>query len=179
MNISIKVVCAFCFLAMLSSCKTLESRAITDSYEQSLHIKSYQILDGDTIKILDPDYNSISVRLIGIDAPEQDQPFGKESLIGLKKCLDNKPLIVQWSKKDKYNRLLAKVISNNKDCNLNQVQKGLAWHYKYFEKDQPILDRKSYSLAEQNARSKKIGVWASNCVIAPWDWRRKNFTVCS
>ena len=40
--------------------------------------KVVAIIDGDSAKVL-RDKKTIEVRLVGIDAPEMDQPFGKQS----------------------------------------------------------------------------------------------------
>lgn len=78
---------------------------------------------------------------------------------------------VDWNKTDKYGRTIGKVIVNGQDANLSQLQEGLAWHYKQYEKEQSAPDRGSYAQAEIDARTRKIGLWHDAVPIAPWDFR--------
>jgi len=149
-------------LFFLSSCQTADEQLLPWGYNNKMVIHHYQVLDGDTISGVNPEGKVIRIRLTGIDAPENDQPMGKESHKSLEQCLAGKPLIINWSTIDKYDRLLAKVIAEKQDCNLVQIQNGYAWHYKYFENDQPSIDRMNYSKAESSARTKKVGLWKLN-----------------
>lgn len=51
--------------------------------------------------------------------------------------------------------------------NKELIRLGMAWHYKYFNKD-PELDR-----LEKEARSAKRGLWSQANPTPPWDFRRK------
>lgn len=179
MNSGKKNIFLLCSFIMMTSCKTVQDQQIPLEYDKQMVINQYEVSDGDTITGLDPQGKTVRIRLTGIDAPENDQPAGQDSLRNLTQCLSGKPLIINWTKTDKYQRLLAKVISENKDCNLEQIKNGFAWHYKYFEADQPSIDRKHYAQAEMNARSQKVGLWKSTCPTAPWDWRRKKLASCN
>ena len=132
------------------------------------------VIDGDTIRVKDKSEWK-RVRLQGIDAPEKDQIFGKDSTQALATCIYKaKKVRIEWSKKDRYGRLLGKVIADEVDCNLSQIKQGSAWHYKSYQKDQTFLDRKLYAEAEITSRNSRIGLWKEKCPIPPWDWRRKN-----
>lgn len=137
------------------------------------------VVDGDTIHIKDKDEWK-KIRLQGIDAPEKDQAFGKESMRVLANCLYKaKKIRIEWTEKDKYGRLLGKVLVDETDCNLSQIKQGYAWHYKFYQKDQTDLDRQLYSNAEIESRKSKIGLWKEKCPTPPWDWRRNNILKCS
>ena len=179
MNIGIKNTFLLCTLFLINGCETVDNTKNFISYDQQIKITQYEVIDGDTISGIDPQGKTLRIRLTGIDAPENDQPMGQQSLKSLEQCLSSKPLIINWSKTDKYQRLLAKVIADKKDCNLQQIINGYAWHYKYFEADQPAIDRLHYAQAELKARSQKVGLWKFSCPIAPWDWRRKKITQCN
>ena len=56
---------------------------------------------------------------------------------------------------------------------LEQIRDGLAWHYKKYKFEQKEVDRKSFSDAEIDARSKNLGLWADKDSIAPWKWRKR------
>jgi hypothetical protein len=56
--------------------------------------------------------------------------------------------------------------------NLQQVQAGMAWHYKAYQSDQASADRSQYAAAEIAAREADIGLWSDPHPIPPWDWRK-------
>jgi endonuclease YncB( thermonuclease family) len=62
---------------------------------------------------------------------------------------------------------------DGKDVALAQVQAGLAWHYKRFEKEQTPSERVTYARAEEEARASRIGLWQSNQPLQPWEFRRQ------
>ena len=55
----------------------------------------------------------------------------------------------------------------NLNVNKELLRQGMAWHYKYFNKDEELAE------LEQEAREKKIGLWSQPNPSAPWDFRRK------
>jgi endonuclease YncB( thermonuclease family) len=81
-------------------------------------------------------------------------------------------VLVEWHKRDRYGRLVGKVYADSLDVNLEQVQRGLAWHYVEYAHEQPPTDRASYSVTEFAARSGRRGLWSETRPIPPWEWRR-------
>jgi endonuclease YncB( thermonuclease family) len=65
------------------------------------------------------------------------------------------------------------VLVDGRDVNLELVRAGLAWHYKFYEKEQPPGERRLYSEAEEVARLDRVGLWGGPSPIPPWDFRRK------
>lgn len=132
------------------------------------------VTDGDTITLLDADLTKHSVRLTGIDAPEKHQPFGQVSKLSLAKLVFGKTVTVTYDKQDRYGRILGRVgTPDGQNANLQQIQKGMAWHYKHYERDQPRTERREYAEAEQAAQQAKAGLWADKNPTPPWDWRRE------
>ena len=130
------------------------------------------VADGDTVTVLDSDKVQHKIRLSGIDAPEKAQAFGNRSKESLSDLVFSKAVTVVTEKKDRYGRDVGKVLINGVDANLEQVQRGFAWHYKAYEREQSANDRKLYDLAENEARAAKRGLWRDPAPIAPWDWRK-------
>ncbi len=132
------------------------------------------ISDGDTITVLDADRRQHRIRLAGIDAPEKGQPFGWRSRQSLAGMVFGKAVIVQWEKRDQYDRVLGriKVEATQMDVNLEQIKSGMAWHYRHYAKDQPDAERTAYAQAEQQARKQNVGLWADKNPVPPWEWRR-------
>ena len=132
-----------------------------------------KISDGDTITVLDGQKKTHKVRLQGIDAPEKNQTYGEKSKQNLAFLIYNRTIQVEYSKYDKYGRIIGKVSLKGKDICLEQLSKGMAWHYKKYQNEQSIIDRELYSSTESKARDSKIGLWNDAQPTTPWDFRKK------
>ncbi|HKS26543.1 MAG TPA: thermonuclease family protein [Pyrinomonadaceae bacterium] len=130
------------------------------------------ISDGDTITVLDSNNTQHRIRLQGVDAPESKQAFGSRSKQNLSDLIFGKQVTVEWNARDRYQRILGKVMLDGRDINLEQLRSGMAWYYKAYERDVAAADRKPYSDAEAQARASKRGLWADSSPLAPWDFRR-------
>lgn len=131
------------------------------------------VADGDTVTVLDADRVEHKVRLAGIDAPERRQAFGTRSRQALASRVFNRSVTVDWHKRDRYGRLVGKVLVENKDAGLDLVAAGLAWHYKAYEREQALPDRLAYAEAERVARESRVGLWADGDPVPPWEFRRR------
>ncbi len=129
------------------------------------------VSDGDTITLLDANKTQHKIRLAGIDAPEKAQAFGQASKKSLSDLVYRKQVAVYWEKKDRYQRTLGKVTLNELDICLEQVKRGMAWHYKQYQRDQSPEDRLKYDQAEKEARQNRIGLWADESPIEPSKFR--------
>jgi len=138
---------------------------------QTLQVRVVGVSDGDTVTVLDASKQQHKIRLSGIDAPESGQAFGQRAKQALSECAFGKYATVTGDKIDRYGRTVAKVTVSGVDCNLRQLELGMAWHYKKYEGEQPVDERRAYAQAEARARSKKIGLWIDPSAVPPWDWR--------
>lgn len=129
--------------------------------------------DGDTITILDSSKTQHKIRLAGIDAPEKAQPFGQVSKQNLSSMVFEQHVTIDWEKRDRYQRIVGKVLLNRRDVNLEQLKAGLAWHYKKYEQEQSAEDRKSYAQVEVEAQHAKVGLWVDADPTPPWNWRKQ------
>ena len=143
------------------------------------------VSDGDTVTVIDANKASYHVRLAGIDAPEKKQPFGDRSKQALRALVFGKHVEVEWHKRDRYDRLVGKILvakpgsacSDDRcpkalDVSLSQIEAGLAWHYKKYANEQTSEDRVRYSQAEDTARAKHLGLWSDRDPVPPWEWRK-------
>lgn len=131
------------------------------------------VSDGDTVTVLDDQKVQHKIRLAGIDAPEKKQAFGQVSKDHLAKQVFAKTVTVDYTKVDKYGRLVGKILLDGQDVNIRQLQTGLAWHYKKYQAEQPPVDRVGYAKAEQIAMDRRLGLWSDKSPVAPWDFRHK------
>lgn len=131
------------------------------------------VTDGDTVTLLDAHNQQHKIRLAGIDAPERNQPFGQVSKKNLSDLAFQQTVTADCIKTDRYGRLICKILVRGEDANLLQARAGLAWHYKKYESEQSIDDRRLYALAEEDARASKRGLWQETNALAPWEWRQR------
>lgn len=143
------------------------------AYGEVLKGKVVGVSDGDTITILDSAKEQHKIRLTGIDAPEKAQAFGQASKKVLSELVFNKEVEVLWVKHDRYQRILGKVLLNDKDICLEQVKRGMAWHYKKYQHEQSPEDRTKYSDAEKKARDAKVGLWIDPAPMEPEQFRHR------
>lgn len=129
--------------------------------------------DGDTITVLDADKVQHKIRLAGIDAPEKKHAFGQRSKQSLSDLVFDKAVTVETNKRDKYQREVGKVVVAGLDANLEQVKRGMAWHYKAYEREQSAIDRKAYADAEIEAKAARRGLWTDTEPVPPWEFRHK------
>ncbi len=134
--------------------------------------KVVSVHDGDTITVLDATKRQHKIRLAGIDAPELSQAFGRVSRQHLADQVAGRTVVIEWTKRDKYQRLVGKVLLNSRDINVTQIEAGLAWHYKKYATEQSPEDRQRYARAEEQARVGRLGLWQDGRSLPPWEYRK-------
>ena len=129
---------------------------------------SLKIIDGDTIIL-----NSEKIRFYGIDTPEKKQkckdksglsyPCGLVATNELKKIIISGKLFCKKRTTDRYRRSISTCYVNGVDVSSLMVKNGWALAYRKYSND--------YIKEEEEAKKKKIGLWAGQ-FIPPWKWRR-------
>lgn len=153
------------------------------SYADTLNGRVIGVSDGDTITVLDADHQQYKIRLSGIDAPEKAQPFGQRSKENLSRLIFGRDVAVEWRKKDRYGRTVGKVMVAEPTCRDStclktldacqaQIVAGMAWWYRQYAKEQEPGDAQRYEQAEQEARTRRFGLWSDPQPIPPWEWRK-------
>jgi endonuclease YncB( thermonuclease family) len=146
---------------------------VCDAQAASLAGRVVGVSDGDTLTVLTAENRQFKIRLSGIDAPEKKQPFGVHAKETLSRHLFGQPVVVEWSKTDRYGRIVGKVEVDGVDANLEQVREGSAWVYTQYLRELPVEDRRLYLEAERQARSEHRGLWRDAHPEPPWQWRRE------
>lgn len=145
------------FLAWLSS---------TVAIAETISGKVVAIADGDTLTVLDAGKRQHKIRLAEIDAPESKQPFGDKSKQSLAELCFQKSAVVETRENDRYGRPIGYLKCEGVDANAEQVRRGMAWVFvRYAKRPSPLYE------FEADARSRRLGLWAGEKPIAPWDWR--------
>ena len=108
------------------------------------------------------------VRLHGIDTPERDQPYGKQATSALDALIKTR-VFVEEKDTDRYGRLVGVLYTaEGLNVNLEMVCSGHAWWYeRYARFDSGLED------CQESAQGARLGLWADDSPVAPWEWRRR------
>ena len=108
------------------------------------------------------------LRLRDIDAPEICQAFGEQSRNALAVRVLHRQVSVRSRARDNYQRALAEVSLGGEDLAAWMVGRGYAWSYRYRGKGGP------YQAQEEQARSARLGLWASGRPVEPRLFRKQH-----
>ena len=132
-----------------------------------------KVHDGDTIIVLSQN-TSQRLRLAGIDCPESDQPYGAEATEATKTlALDIEVTVIPITT-DRFGRTVAEVtLQDGRSLSHELVKVGACWWYRKYAPRDVELKR-----LETEARTQRLGVWATESPVSPWEWRaqRRNAT---
>ena len=129
-------------------------------------LENIQVVDGDTIRA-EAKGEEIKIRLVEIDAPEINQPFGAQSKNFLNKVLYEKDVTLIAQGEDRYGRTLGEIYANGESANALMIKSGFAWVYDRYVKDSSL-----YKYQDQ-AKAENLGLWRAKDPIAPWVWRKQ------
>jgi endonuclease YncB( thermonuclease family) len=141
-----------------------------------------KVADGDTVQVVINEGTKLKVRLHGIDAPEiqhinkgtgivsrPGQPYGEEAHRALEGKVLGKRVTLQIMDIDRYRRMVSILYLGRRDINRDMVAEGYAWAYKQYLKGPYASD---YIDAENDARSKHLGLWQQANPVPPWEFRK-------
>lgn len=145
----------------------------------SKHNAQMELIDGRVIKVVDGDSITVqakgqvvyAIKLQAVDAPDVGQPFFEEARKSLSKLILNKDVRVVINTTYGENMIIGSLYRNGQDIGLTLIEQGLAWHFKRFAFQQNASARKSYSDAQSSASAARIGLWADEKPVAPWEFR--------
>ncbi len=151
-------------LIALCCCMVLGAQAETFS------AKVIAVMDGDTVMVLREGGSGggqrIKVRLANIDAPEKDQPFGKQSRDSLLEMIGKRQVQIDSLAVDQYGRVVGLISADGRNVNQEQVRRGMAWEYSHYHADKTYVD------LQRAAQQAHRGLWAQSSPQAPWQWRK-------
>ena len=129
-------------------------------------LENIRVVDGDTIRA-EAKGKEIKIRLVEIDAPEMNQPFGVQSKIFLNRLLYKKNVTLISQGEDRYGRTLGEIYADGENANTLMIRSGFAWVYDRYAKDSSLYEY------QDQARAKSLGLWQAKDPIAPWVWRKQ------
>jgi endonuclease YncB( thermonuclease family) len=170
------------FIATLLFCLISMSTVFAKEPIRSIEGTVIKVSDGDTIQVMDSLGTKVKVRFYGIDCPETEksnrktgrvskpgQPYGEEAYRALQGKLQRQHVRLDVMDIDRYGRTVSIVWLGDRNINKEMVLEGWAWAYKQY------LDRphaSEYIEAEEQARTKRLGLWQQNNPQPPWEFRK-------
>lgn len=123
-----------------------------------------RVIDGDTV-ILALDHREVTVRLLGIDAPEpggSEGQWGEHATEFLRGLLEGGIVTVEvdTERQDVYGRVLAYLSIGGHDVQAELLRAGLA---KVYERC-TCVRKEEYRLLEEEARQRSVGMWGEGSV---------------
>ena len=117
--------------------------------------KVKRVIDGDTLEL----QNGQIVRLVGVNAPSNNEKFEEEATEFTKKLVEGKKVTLEYDsyKSDRFGRILAYVIIDNKNLNIELVKRGLA-KVTLYEKRKPLIYQNELLQAQNQAKRNKLGL---------------------
>ena len=131
-----------------------------------------RVKDGDTVRLRLAGGERADVRLAGIDTPEKAQPFGRAAGRRLAALCLGRRAEADRRDTDRFGRAVGRLFCDGRDVGRLLIAEGLAWHFKRYERNQPLDERDADSSAESAARDARVGLWSEADPIPPWEWRK-------
>ena len=128
--------------------------------------------DGDSITVLLPFHTQLKVRLANIDAPELAQAFAQRSRQHLSELVLGRDVELHTYGLNRYGQILATVMLDGNDVNLEQVKSGSAWVYEKYIDQVDENTQTSYRAAQTAAQQERRGLWSdTQTPVPPWEFR--------
>lgn len=141
----------------------------TTTVSDRKHLASWpQVIDGDTFTAMLDTAVQATVRLYGIDAPDEDQPMGGEAARALAGLLAGRKVELTITGRDHEGRTVALVFADGQSVNEAMLGGGLAYVHPKGCRDDFCPE---WVALEQRARLENKGVWAEPGATPPWQWR--------
>jgi len=126
--------------------------------------------DGDTCRV-QVNRKSLKIRFAGIDCPELSQKYGKDARNFTEATIKGKEVNLQCDGKS-FDRLTCTVFLGDTNVNLLIVQSG--WAY-----DSTKYSKGRYLASVNDAKTRRIGIWADSNLVSPYCYRHKVNKKCS
>ncbi len=130
--------------------------------EQQFQVK--QVLDGDSLVLLDGAGNEQTFELALIDAPEKEQPYGREAHKVLTGLVLGKAVRIADS---------GELFLGKNNINLQLLGLGAGWLNNAALEGATFVDKLAYLDVYREAKNKGLGLWGQPeaLQVPPWQWR--------
>jgi len=107
----------------------------------------------------------VTVRLWGLDAPEQAQPFGPAATRIARELAAGESVVVEARDTGPYGRVIGRVQTDDLDVGRSLVLSGVAWHQRNYPTSERLVE------LEKEARRRGNGLWEQDEPVPPWHFR--------
>jgi endonuclease YncB( thermonuclease family) len=132
---------------------------------QALEGARARALDGDSFEVRVNGIKQGEFRLKNIDAPELTQAYGPEAKAALAAIIETQAIRIVPQGVDQFGRTLAEVYVGQELVNKELVKAGNAWAFR------PLLQDQSYLPLQSAAQAARLGLWAGQSPLPPWEYR--------
>lgn len=136
----------------------LEQPNISTTTAQNLPTKKKvkRVIDGDTIELADGQI----VRYVGVNAPNNGEPFEEEATEANAKLVQNKTVTLEYDAytSDRFGRVLAYPMVNGKNVVVELARMGMM-KVTIYEDRRKLKYQDELLKAQEEAKKKKYGVW--------------------
>jgi micrococcal nuclease len=138
---------------------------VSSSSAHGHQVSATRFVDGDTLAVSGIEGGAIEekVRLLAIDTPERGQRWYTEAGIALRDIVGNRPIHLEYEspgklQRDKYGRVLAYLIVDGQNVNVEMVRRGWSAYVTKYGGDRYS---KVFAAAEDEARVAYRGIWSA------------------
>lgn len=142
---------------------------VMNAQAESFEAKVLAVMDGDTVFVKSGAFKA-KIRLLNIDAPEKEQPYGKQSQESLQSLIGGKVIHVESKAVDKFGRTIALISIGDINVNEEQVRRGMAWA------NSRSRESRTYAKLQSEAQQARRGLWSQPAPQQPSQWRRGHVT---
>lgn len=141
--------------------KVLDSREAIENHDVTKLPKSAvvkRVIDGDTVEL----FNGTVLRYTGVTAPEEGEDFAEKVTDLNRSLVEGKEIKLEYDNytSDKFGRILAYPIINNKNICIELVSKGMA-EIVIYQKRKPFIHQVQLLEAQEQAKKQKLGIWSN------------------
>ncbi|EKE06063.1 MAG: hypothetical protein ACD_19C00091G0002 [uncultured bacterium] len=142
--------------------KVLDSREAIENHDITKLPKTAvvkRVIDGDTVEL----FNGTVLRYTAITAPEEGEDFAEEATKLNQQLVEGKEIKLEYDNytSDKFGRILAYPIIDNKNICIELVSKGMA-ELVIYQKRKPFIYQVQLLEAQEQSRKNKLGIWKNN-----------------
>jgi len=153
----------FVAISVYSADQSVTLIPVQSNYRKTINGNITKVISGDKIELTDKHGKKHTISLDIIDAPELDQPYGKESKKFVEDFIPKNQcdVIVGYSKRDKSGNILGNILVDLCDsCNCYRLSLSINILGAGFARVHPdYRDNKNYIFLEKNAKSYGFGMW--------------------
>jgi endonuclease YncB( thermonuclease family) len=145
--------------------------AAISTHAATLYGRVESVEEGDLLTVFNLN-RSVKIRLLGLDAPEKDQPLAETSRQHLADLVLGKFVVVHYTGLGQKGYIVGRVVVADMDVCAQMLRDGVAWYDASTASRLDQLEQSTYAAAEQAARAEYRGIWKDPDPVAPWDYAK-------